>query len=47
MASEHNELDENLYSRQLYVLGYDAMKRMQHSNVLIVGLTGLGVEIGM
>ena len=46
MGSENQELDENLYSRQLYVLGPDAMKRMQQSNVLIVGLTGLGVEIG-
>lgn len=28
-----------------YVLGHDAMKRMQNSNVLISGLRGLGVEI--
>lgn len=28
-----------------YVLGHDAMKRMQSSNVLISGLRGLGVEI--
>jgi len=34
-----------LYSRQLYVLGHEAMKRMGSSNVLIVGLRGLGVEI--
>ncbi|KAL2267438.1 hypothetical protein VTJ83DRAFT_4715 [Remersonia thermophila] len=39
------EIDESLYSRQLYVLGHDAMKRMISSNVLIVGLKGLGVEI--
>ncbi|KAJ8259981.1 hypothetical protein GJAV_G00175680 [Gymnothorax javanicus] len=39
------EIDEGLYSRQLYVLGHDAMKRMQRSNVLISGLRGLGVEI--
>jgi ubiquitin-activating enzyme E1 len=39
------EIDESLYSRQLYVLGHDAMKRMIASNVLIVGLKGLGVEI--
>ena len=32
-----------LYS---YVLGHDAMKKMSSSNVLIVGLKGLGVEIG-
>uniref|UniRef100_A0AAR2J4U3 E1 ubiquitin-activating enzyme n=1 Tax=Pygocentrus nattereri TaxID=42514 RepID=A0AAR2J4U3_PYGNA len=30
---------------QMYVLGHDAMKRMQSSNVLISGLRGLGVEI--
>ncbi|WEW57408.1 E1 ubiquitin-activating protein [Emydomyces testavorans] len=42
---KHGEIDESLYSRQLYVLGHDAMKRMGSSNVLIVGLKGLGVEI--
>ena len=41
----HGEIDEGLYSRQLYVLGHEAMKRMGSSNVLIVGLRGLGVEI--
>ena len=40
-----NDIDESLYSRQLYVLGHEAMKRMSASNVLIVGLKGLGVEI--
>ncbi|RYP72227.1 hypothetical protein DL771_004357 [Monosporascus sp. 5C6A] len=40
-----SEIDEALYSRQLYVLGHEAMKRMSASNVLIVGLKGLGVEI--
>lgn len=38
-------IDEALYSRQIYVLGVDAMKRMAKSNVLICGLGGLGVEI--
>ena len=28
------------------MLGAEAMKRMQQSNVLIAGLSGLGVEIG-
>ncbi|EHK98705.1 putative Ubiquitin-activating enzyme E1 1 [Glarea lozoyensis 74030] len=41
----HNDIDESLYSRQLYVLGHEAMKRMGASNVLIVGMKGLGVEI--
>lgn len=39
------EIDESLYSRQLYVLGHDAMRRMATSDVLISGLGGLGVEI--
>jgi ubiquitin-activating enzyme E1 len=43
--SNNVDLDYNLYNRQLYVLGPDAMKRMQQSNVAIIGLTGLGVEI--
>ncbi|XPS77114.1 E1 ubiquitin-activating enzyme [Ascochyta lentis] len=39
------EIDESLYSRQLYVLGHEAMKRMGSSNVLVAGMRGLGVEI--
>ncbi|KAL2918709.1 E1 ubiquitin-activating protein [Polyrhizophydium stewartii] len=39
------KLDEGLYSRQLYVLGREAMEKMSTSNVLIVGLKGLGIEI--
>src|SRR2546423_1925774 len=42
---QNGEVDESLYSRQLYVLGHEAMKKMGSSNVLIVGLKGLGVEI--
>ena len=42
-----SEIDESLYSRQLYVLGHEAMKRMGSSHVLIAGLRGLGVEIGL
>lgn len=44
-ALSHEHIDEALYSRQLYVLGHDAMQRMARSNVLICGLGGLGVEI--
>lgn len=40
-----DSIDEGLYSRQLYVLGHEAMKKMATSNVLVVGLKGLGVEI--
>uniref|UniRef100_A0A452I3T0 E1 ubiquitin-activating enzyme n=1 Tax=Gopherus agassizii TaxID=38772 RepID=A0A452I3T0_9SAUR len=39
------DIDESLYSRQLYVLGHEAMKRMQNASVLVSGLRGLGVEI--
>nr|XP_025042431.1 ubiquitin-like modifier-activating enzyme 1 [Pelodiscus sinensis] len=39
------DIDEGLYSRQLYVLGHEAMKRMQNASVLVSGLRGLGVEI--
>lgn len=41
-----DSIDEGLYSRQLYVLGHEAMKKMANSNVLVVGMKGLGVEIG-
>ncbi|KAI9830618.1 MAG: hypothetical protein M1819_005428 [Sarea resinae] len=44
-ALKNDDIDESLYSRQLYVLGHEAMKRMGSSNVLVVGLKGLGVEI--
>ncbi|CDO95999.1 unnamed protein product [Kluyveromyces dobzhanskii CBS 2104] len=43
--SNSEEIDESLYSRQLYVLGKEAMLKMQHSSVLIIGMKGLGVEI--
>lgn len=40
-----DQIDEDLYSRQIYVLGLEAMKRMSNSSVLISGMGGLGVEI--
>mmetsp|Transcript_2071 Transcript_2071/g.3691 ORF Transcript_2071/g.3691 Transcript_2071/m.3691 type:complete len:1061 (+) Transcript_2071:100-3282(+) len=54
MASETNnltfstppgEVDEKLYSRQLYVMGHEAQKRMMASRAVIVGVSGLGVEV--
>lgn len=45
MQVDSPEIDESLYSRQLYVLGKEAMLKMQNANVLIIGLKGLGVEI--
>lgn len=47
MTAMQTDIDESLYSRQLYVLGHDAMRRMQASNILLVGCRGLGIEIGM
>ncbi|KAL6112008.1 uncharacterized protein ACO6RY_08859 [Pungitius sinensis] len=43
--SEIGEIDEGFYSRQLYVLGHEAMRRMGTADVLIAGMRGLGVEI--
>eukprot|EP00735_Rhodelphis_limneticus_P003966 TRINITY_DN15509_c0_g1::TRINITY_DN15509_c0_g1_i1::g.30466::m.30466 TRINITY_DN15509_c0_g1::TRINITY_DN15509_c0_g1_i1::g.30466 ORF type:complete len:1040 (+),score=270.94,sp/Q29504/UBA1_RABIT/57.35/0.0,ThiF/PF00899.16/7.1e-14,ThiF/PF00899.16/7.4e-31,UBACT/PF02134.16/6.9e-14,UBACT/PF02134.16/3e-26,UBA_e1_C/PF09358.5/3.2e-42,UBA_e1_thiolCys/PF10585.4/7.6e-22,UBA_e1_thiolCys/PF10585.4/0.011,P2/PF07194.6/0.53 TRINITY_DN15509_c0_g1_i1:65-3121(+) len=43
-TTEHH-IDESLYSRQLYVMGHEAQKKMMTSNILLVGLKGLGVEI--
>lgn len=42
---KNGDIDESLYSRQLYVLGVDAMRKMQNSDILISGLGGVGVEI--
>ncbi|XP_050314109.1 ubiquitin-like modifier-activating enzyme 1 [Anthonomus grandis grandis] len=44
-SAGRSDIDEGLYSRQLYVLGHEAMRRMANSDVLISGLGGLGVEI--
>ncbi|KAI2808196.1 E1 ubiquitin-activating protein [Blomia tropicalis] len=43
--SQDGQIDESLYSRQLYVLGHEAMQRMAKSSVLIIGVGGLGVEV--
>lgn len=42
-AAGEGKIDESLYSRQLYVLGHDAMRRMAQANILLVGLGGLGM----
>lgn len=50
MATSHTEaeIDEGLYSRQLYVMGHEAQRRMAASDVLIVGacVCGGGYAIG-
>jgi len=45
MGDAKVEIDKDLYSRQLYVLGEEAMKKMASSSVLVSGMGGLGVEI--
>lgn len=37
-AGEGEGLDENLYSRQLYVMGKSAMAKMRKADVLISGM---------
>jgi ubiquitin-activating enzyme E1 len=44
--AENNDIDEGLYSRQLYVLGHEAMRKMNASDILISGMNGVGIEIG-
>jgi ubiquitin-activating enzyme E1 len=38
-------VDEKLYSRQLYVMGHEAQRRMMASRALLIGLSGLGAEV--
>lgn len=44
-CSHQSDIDEGLYSRQLYVLGHEAMRRMARTDILISEVQGLGVEI--
>ncbi len=47
-AATHGDMaiDEDLHSRQLAVYGRESMRRMAASSIMVVGLKGLGVEIG-
>ncbi|KAL3792211.1 hypothetical protein ACHAW5_004086 [Stephanodiscus triporus] len=38
-------VDEKLYSRQLYVMGHEAQRRMMSSRAVLIGMSGLGVEV--
>lgn len=40
------KIDEDLHSRQLAVYGRESMSRMAAATVLILGVKGLGVEVG-
>lgn len=37
VSGDDHGIDEGLYSRQLYVMGHEAQKRMASSDVLIIG----------
>ena len=39
-------IDEELYNRQLYVMGHSAQGRMSSASILLVGLRGVGCEVG-
>ena len=43
--ADAQEIDHDLYSRQYYVYGKEAMEKMAKASVLICGLGGVGVEI--
>lgn len=40
------EVDEELYSRQLYVMGRSAQARVGAASALVCGCSGTGIEIG-
>jgi ubiquitin-activating enzyme E1 len=44
-STSSDTIDESLYSRQLYTYGEDAMKKMKTADILISGLSGLGLEV--
>ena len=43
--SASDNIDEDLYSRQIICLGIDTMKKISQLKILIIGLRGLGIEI--
>ncbi|XP_022755548.1 ubiquitin-activating enzyme E1 1-like isoform X1 [Durio zibethinus] len=43
--ANHNDIDEDLHSRQLALYGRETMRRLFASNILISGMQGLGAEI--
>jgi hypothetical protein len=45
-SMEEKNPEEALYSRQLYVIGRDAMKKVLSARILLCGLGGAGIEIG-
>lgn len=45
MSDNKNKIDELLYSRQIYSVGYEATKKLSESTVLISGISGPTIEI--
>jgi len=45
MEQNHDQIDTNLYSRQIGTFGIETMGKLIKMNVVIVGLRGNGVEI--
>lgn len=45
MRKKPPQVDEDLHSRQLAVYGREAMAKFANSNVLVIGLKGLGAEV--
>jgi len=43
-ADMHDQIDTNLYSRQIGTFGMETMGKLIKLDVLIVGMRGLGVE---
>lgn len=43
--NEINGIDEGLYSRQLYVFGHGSMSKITNAKVLLIGVSGVGVEV--
>jgi hypothetical protein len=39
-------IKEEFYNRQLYVFNHEELHKIETANVLVLGLKGLGVEIG-
>jgi ubiquitin-activating enzyme E1 len=40
------QIDTDLYSRQIFCLGLETLNALAKTNVLLCGLSGLGVEVG-
>ncbi|XP_032825702.2 ubiquitin-like modifier-activating enzyme 1 [Petromyzon marinus] len=45
MSVNIEDIDEEYFSRQLYVLGHEATRRIQEAHVLVSGMHGLGLEV--